>query len=593
MRGRTVLAALAVTAGCGDRRSDAPAYTPLLLPQVADLAARPATVSVSGMVFDREARNPVAEVEVVLRGEHGDITARTRADGTFALAVVPGDYRAFVRDARVLSVGTRGRERLRSGARAELAGAEDEQLIPIVTIDSDITGLELAVTAGALINGIVHDPDGEPIENVVLHAVPIESISTGTLPTVGPPIARRQAARPVLGTDTVISDASGRFVLRVPAGRYEVIADHASYAGVGGIAELELDAGTRHDMIVTLARGCIISGRVVGIGGAPPHDGALEARADFRSFGPSNRVLPDGTFRWTTTERQSVTLRAWPWKSPPSPSRTFDCHSGARYADVVLRVGNSPPDLAGTIVDANGDPVPLAYLDIIPLDRGNSGQQERADAAGNWHVYDLPAGRYQIAAHVPGRGVVTTMVVAPRSDVTLQLGGTGRISGTISEPVDGAFELTLDHCGPDGELDESARLVAVRGGRFSIDRVPACTLNFTARWRDHVVTDRVVVEPERTAYVELALGRSRDKTVVGIVRDASGKAVRGARVTAVVDDHEATTVRTDDSGWFTLHTQSGAQLVAGDGKHVGRANVGRANVAREQVDLVLDNVLDY
>jgi hypothetical protein len=308
-------------------------------------------------------------------------------------------------------------------------------------------------------------------------------------------------------------------------------------------------------------------------------------------FGPAGRVAPDGTFRWTTTEDRPVVLRAWPWMSPPSPAQTFACSDGRRFDNVVLRVGNARPDLGGTLIDAQGHPVPLAFLDITPLDRGVGGQQERADASGAWHVYDMPAGRYQITATAPGRGVITTVVVAPRTDILLQLGGTGRLAGTIPAVVDGSFELAFHQCGPSTnpvEIDDDPRLVVVRGGRFSVDRVPACALTFSARWRDKLITGNAVVEPDRTSWIELELGEPIEKQVHGTVRDASGKPVARARVTAIVDTHETITVRTDDDGKFSLRTQAGAQLVAGNGKRVGRAPVGHANVPSEQVDLVLD-----
>lgn len=591
MQLRSLPLAVALLASCGDDGPTRPAPGASRLQRVQPTAA-PATLSVSGSVIDRDTLEPVADVEVVLRGDHGDITSRSGADGVFELAVARGTYRAFVRDARVMTVGLQGRTRLRREPVAKLAGAPDEMLMPVIEISGDTSGLELPVTVGAMINGVVTDPDGEPLGDVVIHAVALESALSITRPAVGPPIARRAAPRPVLGTDTVISDASGRFVLRVPAGRYELVASHPDYAGVGGIAEFELDAGGRIEPTLTLDKGCIISGRVVGVADALPHDGAIETHLAFGGdFGPSGRVNSDGTFRWTTTEEADLVLRAWPWKSAPSPGKSFSCRDGKRFTDVVLRVGNAKPDIAGTIVDASGEPVPLAFIDIQPIDFATGGQQERADARGEWHVYHMPGGRSQVTAAAPGRGIVTQMVFGPKEDLRLQLSGTGRIAGTTTEIVEGSFELTFHHCGPrDGsiELEEDARLVVVRGGRFSIDRVPACALTFSARWRDRTIARSVVVEPERTAYVELDLGGGREKSIHGTVRDTEGNPVANARVTALVDNQEAQSVRTDGDGHFTMQTQSGAQLVAGNGKRVGRATVGRANVPSEQVDVTLD-----
>lgn len=592
---RLVPAALACVAGCGDKRDATPTGAGPRLVATPPAPASP-TVSVAGIVVDRDTREPVVDVEVVLRGEHGDVSTRSRADGTFAVSVPRGDYRAFVRDARVISTGLQGRVRVKSVPRAELAGVADEQLMSLVTLDADAKGIELPVVAAAIISGTVLDPARRPVENVVIHASARESGSTGTQPVVGPPIARRAAPRPVLGTDTVISDENGHFVLRVPPGRYELVADHPRYGGIAGLAEIELDAGVHHDTRLTLARGCIISGKVIGSNGEPAHDGAIEVREGFGGFGPSGRIAPDGTFRWTAPDDGDVIfMRAWPWQSAPSPIQTIPCNDGGRHTDIVFRAGNAKPDLTGSLTDVDGNPVPFAYLDIQPLDGGSDGQQERADAGGAWAVYELPAGRYEITAHAPGRGIVSTIVVAPREDVSLQLGGTGTLAGTTTELVDGSFELTFHHCGAPQSaiaLSDQPRIVVVRGGRFSVPDAPACALSFSARWRGRVVTQQVVVEADRTAFVELDVGKPREKLVRGTVRDAEGKAVGGVRITALVDNQEATSIRAEADGTYVLKTQSGAELVAGNGRHVGRASVGRANVATERVDIMLDGAAE-
>jgi hypothetical protein len=74
-----------------------------------------------------------------------------------------------------------------------------------------------------------------------------------------------------------------------------------------------------------------------------------------------------------------------------------------------------------------------------------------------------------------------------------------------------------------------------------------------------------------------------------IVRDEHGEPASGARVTALLDEKEATTVRTDANGRYTLTTRAGAQIIAGDGGKTGRATVGTANVPTEEVDVTLDS----
>ncbi len=589
MRVVSVLAVTIFATGCGEDRDSAPTQRASRLLPVTKAPASTA-VTVAGSVIDRDTREVVGDVEVVLRGDHGDVATRTKTDGTFSVLVPRGSYRAFVRDARVISTGLQGRLHVRATARRELAGVADERLMPVIEIGSDTNGVELTVTVGALISGVVRAPNGDPVEDAVIHALAEEPTSGGVQPTIGPATASRAAPRPALGTDTVISDGRGQFILRVPAGRYELVAEHPQYAGVSGRPEVELDAGRRLDTTLTLQRGCVISGKVITSAGTRAPDGAIETMSESGDFVPAERIRPDGTFRFATMDEHVVDIRAWPWRTSPSGLETISCSDGKQVRDIVLRTGNALPDLGGTLVDAAGDPVPLAYFDVTPLDRGQSGQQERSDVRGRWNVYDLPAGRYQITAYAPGRGVLSTMVVAPKRDQVLQLEGTGRLWGTTTHLVDGSFELVMHHCGPASnpiEIADDARLVIVRGGRFSVDRVPACTLTFSARWRDRVISQAVVIDPGLTSSVELDLGTPRDKTVHGTVRDAAGNAVPNARITSIVDNKEVATIRADGTGSFTLSTRSGAQLVAASGTQVGGASVGRANVLRERVDVVL------
>jgi hypothetical protein len=569
------LVALVLAASCGDKQPSAPPSRHLTKPTAA--AAPATTVTISGVVVDHTTGKQVGNVEVVLVGDAGEQTARANATGEWTLRATPGAYRAYVRGDGVLSVGLTERTRLDNLPRRELAGTPDEALMPLLDARADLTGVELGVEPVAELTGEVLGPDDRKLANAVVR---LRSLN------------RFIGLRPVLGTDSAITDDRGQFKLRVPPGSYVLDASHPSYAGVHGGDEFDLRAGAQEDTTVFIDRGCIISGRVVNADGSPANDGAIErlgARGD--GFGPAGRI-DGGAFRWVTTETETVTLRAWPWRSPPSAARTFSCNEGRRFDNVVLRLPDQRPDLSGVIVDANDKPVPLAYLDVTSIPPFPNNQQERGDAGGNWHVYDMPAGRYRITASAPGKGIVDTVVVGPRQDIRLTLGGTGRIVGTTTELVAGSVEVSFLHCGPKDNaiaVAHEPRIVPVSGGRFTIERAPACTLALAVRWRDKLVETSVVVEPERTAYVEVDVGEPRAKTVSGIVRDVAGNAVEGARVTAVVKDREAETVRTDAAGRFTVKTSSGAQLVAGKGEHVGRATVGRANVATEQVDLVLDD----
>lgn len=538
-----------------------------------------ATVTIRGAVIDQAVGTPVGKAVVVLHSDRGDVTATADATGRFEAKVPRGRYLVFVRDDHYLSIGLQGRQRLDGGPRPELAGAADESLMAALEATEDVSDLDVNVAKAGIVTGVIVDDKGTPTAGVTIRA------------SVG--IA--QALRPVLGTDTVVTDDTGHFTLRVPPGEYEIEISHPRYAGIYGETRLSVDAGDNEEVRLELLAGCIIDGKVVlDDGKTPAPDGAIERDEPNRrsGFGPSGRVDPGGHFHWTTTEIGKITLRAWPWRSAPSNSQTFDCHDGKRFNNVVLKVPDDEPDIEGTIVDAHGNRVPFAYLDVTPNDPSLSGQQERADAGGRWHVYDMLPANYRFRASAPGRGIVNTNMTAPKHDLVLHLDGTGRISGTTTDLTSGSIEVTLLRCGPENDplaIASEPRIVPVVAGRFTIEDVPACNLTFNARWRDKTSEQTIVVDPDRTAYVSLDLGAGRDKTVSGTVRGADDKPVANARVTAVIDRREISTVRTDDSGRFTLTTKSGAQLVAASGYHVGRGTVGHADVANEIVDLVLSD----
>jgi hypothetical protein len=259
----------------------------------------------------------------------------------------------------------------------------------------------------------------------------------------------------------------------------------------------------------------VIAGRVVGPGGRRAGEGAIEQQwgSGDHQFAPAGRIAADGTFRWTTTEETEVVLRAWPWKSPPSPARSFTCRDGARHEGVVFSLPDRGPDLDGLLVDRGGAPVALAYVDLAPLDPGGMAQQERTDEQGRWSVFELPAGRYLVTAYAAGRGVVATTVTVPQIGVRLQLGGTGRIEGRTPQLARGSFELGLLRC-DDGEavirLPAERRLVTIKDHAFTIEDVPACNLQMITAWRDRDWEGEVEVPAGGAAPLELDLGSPGD-----------------------------------------------------------------------------------
>ncbi|MBS1120529.1 MAG: signal protein [Deltaproteobacteria bacterium] len=535
-------------------------------------------VTIAGTVIDTQSSLPVGSVEVVFRSALGEETAMAGNDGTYHIDVPAGVYRAFVRDDTVLSVGTLDHVRLPGPPTAETVGMPEEALMPTVVASRDTEGVDLSVMRGGAVTGHVVDRAGRPIKHAVLRA----RTPTGIKPT--------------LGTDVAETDDTGAFEMRLPAGDYELEATHPRYAGVVEAPQISVAAGDHVTADVTLTAGCVIAGRVVGPGGTAG-DGAIEQQwgQGELEFSPAGRIASDGTFRWVTTEETEVTLRAWPWKAPPSPGRRFACRDGARFESVVFEIPDQRPDIDGVLVDASGGPVAFAFIDLAPLDPGGISQQERTDADGKWGVFHMPTGRYRITAHAPGRGVVSTTVSSPQTQVTLALGGTGHLEGTTTLLANGSFEMRLVACVPAVAIPDDRRLVSVVGGHFKLDDVPACDLRVISTWHGHPVASRVTVPADGTAHLELAIGPPHAKQIHGIVRDDAGHPIAGASIFAAYEELEEApevTATTDGAGRYSITTVSGATLFASLGTQHGVGAVSMTNADTEQVDLVLREEVD-
>lgn len=596
-RSRILLALGAVVAGAAavvlwparGARVDAPAAE---LPGAgaAGAVVRPPAreVVIRGRVVDLVQQRPVAGVEVVFRGDRGETTATTGRDGAYTVRLARGSHRAFVRDDSVLSLGRRDVMRLPWQPGAELARVPDEALMAEVIAADDAAGVDLPVVRAGIVTGHIVDPRNRPVAGAVIHAL-----------TAG--------MRPVLATDIAASGADGSFELRLPPGGFELAASHPRFAGLDAPARYLARSDRRLDVTVTLAPGCVITGRVVAPGGRGS-DGAIErqsAPGDF-GFAPAGSIDADGAFRWTTTDDDDITLRAWPWKSAPSLGRPFHCRDGARFDGVVFEVPELPPDIDGVLVDHAGRPVGFAFLDVRPLDPGGIGQQERTDGAGHWAIYREVPGRYRVLAAADG-GVASAVVTTPGTGIRLELGGTGRLEGTTPNLASGSFELVLERCFDGAQalpLPQSRRLVIVAGGRFTVDGVPACPLSFVTVWHGRALPHQVAVPAGGAARLELALGEPRDKTVRGVVRDAAGAPVAGATVSVLRPDDNASadasarsdarggytigaSARSDARGDYTIRAFSGAVLRASAGGKFGRGRVGAAAIDAEQVDLVI------
>lgn len=426
-------------------------------------------IRVTGMVTDRRTHAPVPDVEVVFADGHAESSTVADGAGRYSLVLPAGHYRPFVQGAGVLSTAPAAYERLPGRPRPEQVAVPRVELPAALELRESTDGVDLEVDRSGKIRGRVVDRHGAPIAGAIVRA------STTDAPG---------DARPVLATDLAETDRAGGFELEVAATRYQLDAFHDRYGGVSASTTASVSAGETVEAEITMQAGCVISGRVVRADGRPAAHGALERSAgapdgsDSGGYVADGALAADGSFVWSTIDEQTLYLRAWPWASPPSPARRFDCAEGVRYTDVVLVIPDASPDLSGRVVTADGRPVPFAFVDVGGEAEGAMSQQERADANGDWAVYALPAGPYRVATTADGAGAAIRHVRAPAQGVELRMSGTIALTGRVQGITDGPLTLTVRACvlGDDDVAPQLRRAVSVVDGHYRVDGVPACQL---------------------------------------------------------------------------------------------------------------------
>ncbi len=533
-------------------------------------------VRVTGTVVDAASGKSVPDVEVVFADGLSESTTQSDPAGRYSIDVHPGHYRPFVRASGIISVGEPPRERLPRRPSTDQVAASRLEVAPELAVFTNLAGADLEVVRAGVIAGRVFDRDGRPIAGALVRATPSDG---GTL-------------RPVLGTDVAETDLDGTFRLELGEALYVMEAFHDDYGATESTPMVSLVAGDTATTDLTMIGGCIVSGHIVRYDGDEPGDGALERSWSSDGSGgyyPSGTFDDDGSFRWTTTEEGDVTLRAWPWKAPPSQSRTFACKDGARFDDVEFVIPDVPPDLVGEIVTAGGAPAARAFIDIAGLSEGTMNQQERADDQGRWGVFALPPGQYQITAYVEGEGAVSAVVTSPGGAGTLRLSGTGTLIGRATGIDHGSFTLTVTACETEHAMlsPRSKKLVTVHDGTYRVDGLPACAMRGEVASRVRQRGFDATITAGGVTSLDLDLSPPRAKVVTGVVRDENGAPVAGASVATLTSDHDSIQTSTDVDGRFSIEAHGGDVVIFAHSSGTSELPINDDDPDQRSVDITL------
>ena len=489
-------------------------------------------VGLYGKVVDGTG-TPIAHAQLLARDVIG---AETHADGSFDLCLradgVPEDLRLVVRAS--------GYGAVQLIANLEGRVRHDFVLSP----DGSVAGRVVAA-------------NGEGLSDV---EVRLESDD---------PAPRSGSEDPAPGL--AITDTGGHFeIAGLATGRWRV-------AGLGrGLVStpmtVQLGVGESKQVVLAMSAGTTVHGHV-------ELDGRPVAGVTVSAGGAASAVSQqDGSFALDDVSLGDVRIATSPyrWKSH-APIRI----SGGDQ-DLVLELEASG-SLDGT-VRRHGTPVAHAIVTATSW----SSYAATTDAAGRFHLEGLPAAEYRVAAidsTVGARGG-TDVVLGPGEDkeLELELDAGARISGRVDDergvPVAGAYVRVL---APDGLA--AAECASDREGRFACTKLHAGTYEVSvgAEKGGLPLYELVSSQPAslvisdgdtRIEGVNLVVSVRR-QTIRGVVVDATGAGVAGARVAAVAGwdvTSLAPSVVTDAGGRFELRDLASgvyAVLVQGpDGSNV-------------------------
>lgn len=416
--------------------------------------------------------------------------------------------------------------------------------------------LAQAPSPGASIHGRIVDDRGSPIPGAV-------AVIVG-----GPPVP---------GALSFITTEGGTFTFdRLHAGRYVVSVAKPGYPTVshgqsrpGGPGKpIELKAGERLDVPLTMPRGASIEGTFIDAGGEPAHGFAILAR-DVAGSVASRRqrvnVSPGAGGRFRV-----YGLAPGTWRIAPAPDGNADpfelpgvtltLNAGDEREGVVLRASPPLPKTYVTVSASAADGSPLRFLEVRirkPREMARSFSGARPNADGSRTITDVPAGDYIAVVHsgdywgsanvsVDGehpatvavtltrgtelRGTVATDVLPPNSR-PISIG----VYPADDEGLMDNGNAAIGRVGPDGSLV----ITGIPPGRYVLSTLssgPDDWMVGSARLGDADVTARpLAIGRDPISGMAIALTKRRS-IVKGVVSDTSGAPVHGLDVVAYPAD---------------------------------------------------------
>ena len=488
-----------------------------------------------GTLASSDARRPSPGDEVVLNGSReGEARSRTfrltapvSAAGEFDFPAVPAASSA--------ALSYDGAELRGSFALGPLAAGE-------------LRTVEFPVTPGVVLAGRVVAAEGAGL--------------------AGLRVSVRRTTPPEHPSSTS-TDSSGRFRLRaLEPGVWRVAVREEGFLH----AELEVSApdpgDRREDLLLVLARGGALAGRLLWIDGSPI-EGRVEVHGEDAPDVHHVRIDEDGRFeltglaaqryrvRATASRREAVELEAGvePLKRTTELLTQLEGVAvGSRELELRFQLGLL---LDGRIVDAAGVPVERGSLHVVPVPAGSI---EPGLPFSLLRVRD-PLGRFQLAGLAPGTwrlqasapefvdSLPVDVEVPTSGPVELALRRGARLAGRVVDatgaPVGRAELEFAPQSGP-----ASAWTTSDPAGNFVFEPLAPSFGWLRARAKGHASSDRIPIEVGREFTDEVVLHLEPAGRIEGRTVDLSGEPLPGEYVSLKGRHDDEQHVVSDEGGHF-------------------------------------------
>ncbi len=381
----------------------------------------------------------------------GDDVATTAADGSFVLRdVAPGSFLA-VRAAGYAGLSAR-----------PVLGAE--------------VGTWVLAANGGAVDVAILDPAGRPVADAVV-VVGHRDARTwipqveGELPSVPPPCRAR-------------SDERGHsLAIGLPPGLHPVSVRSPGSAPFHTFVAVE--AGQTAAVVVRLAPGAQLRGRLVAADETPLGEVRVACRSDDAFAGVDAQVAADGTFCFDALPATTVGLLVWA-RGCNIAERVLTLSAGTTHVDIPVAL---PQSRRGRIVGAAGLPLPGWEL-VLPQPEARSVEDGHgfaaADRDGRVELHGVTAAAWERLLMRPPGAPYWTEVGASRQElrdgtfvVKVEPGQvpTARLSARITTadgmPIAKALLHGIDDAGRDSVLGSTDA-----DGRFAFAQVPAGRLRY-------------------------------------------------------------------------------------------------------------------